>query len=99
VKALAREHTSEALDTLAKIMLDPKAPHAARVSACRELLDRGYGRPESSVNAKVETKREPDFNVLNEAERTELNRILDMAAPFFNKVLEAQGNSDGSSVN
>jgi hypothetical protein len=31
IKALARERTPEALETLTKIMLDPKAPAAARV--------------------------------------------------------------------
>jgi hypothetical protein len=55
LRALARERTHEAMEVLTKIMQDPKAPAAARVAACRELFDRGYGRPESSLNAKVET--------------------------------------------
>lgn len=59
VKVLARERTASAIEVLTKIMEDPKAAPAARVAACRELLDRGYGRPESSVNAKIETETKP----------------------------------------
>jgi hypothetical protein len=40
----ARLHTADALATLAQIANDPKAPHHARVTACSELLDRGWGR-------------------------------------------------------
>jgi hypothetical protein len=45
VKALARECAPEAISTLKAIMLDAKAPSAARISAAQTLLDRGYGRP------------------------------------------------------
>jgi hypothetical protein len=44
VQALAREHTADAIETLATIMLDKKASAAARVSAASVLLDRGYGK-------------------------------------------------------
>jgi Family of unknown function (DUF5681) len=97
VKTLAREHTAAALQTLVTVMTNAKATPTARVAAANSLLDRGYGRPESALTAKVETKREPDLSVLNAAERAEFDRILDMAAPFMNKVLER--NSGGSSVN
>lgn len=45
LRELARERTIEALDTLAEVMGDKDAPHAARVSAACALLDRGYGKP------------------------------------------------------
>jgi Family of unknown function (DUF5681) len=45
VKELAREHTTEAIQTLVSIMANPKSPPAARVSAANALLDRGYGKP------------------------------------------------------
>jgi len=45
IREQAREHTAEALQTLARIMKDEKAPHAARVATANSLLDRGYGRP------------------------------------------------------
>ena len=45
VRDIAREHTEEAIETLAAIMRDEVAPAAARISACTELLHRGHGRP------------------------------------------------------
>ena len=45
VRDIAREHTEEAIETLAAIMRDEAAPAAARISACTELLNRGHGRP------------------------------------------------------
>ena len=51
VQNAAREHSSEALDTLAQIMRNPKAPAAARTSAACALLDRGYGKPSQAIEA------------------------------------------------
>jgi len=45
---LARKQVKSAVDTLAEIMQDGEASAAPRVSAARELLDRGYGK--SSAN-------------------------------------------------
>jgi hypothetical protein len=44
-KALAREHTKEAIETLAEVMRD-KSDNRARVLAANDLLDRGWGKPE-----------------------------------------------------
>lgn len=52
VKVLARQHTPEAIQTLADIMTDTEAPPAARVAAANGILDRGYGRAPASL--KVE---------------------------------------------
>jgi hypothetical protein len=41
VKALARAHTTTAIETLVSIAKNNKATDAARVSACIALLDRG----------------------------------------------------------
>ena len=45
VQEMAREYTPLALKTLAEIVGDGKAPHAARVSAAQALMDRGWGKP------------------------------------------------------
>jgi hypothetical protein len=45
VQELARQHTTDAVQTLVSIMTDPKSAPAARVSAANSLLDRGYGKP------------------------------------------------------
>jgi Family of unknown function (DUF5681) len=51
VQNAAREHSGEAIETLAQIMRNPKAPAAARTSAACALLDRGYGKPPQTVEA------------------------------------------------
>jgi hypothetical protein len=43
IKALAQKHTPAALNTLVSIM-GASESDAARVSAAKELLDRGYGK-------------------------------------------------------
>lgn len=47
--ALAREHTEEAIDTLANIMGDWAAEDRDRAAAANALLDRGHGKPLTAV--------------------------------------------------
>lgn len=44
IKSLARAHTEMAIRTLVAIAKQPKSPAAARVAACKELVDRGWGK-------------------------------------------------------
>jgi hypothetical protein len=53
VRELARGLTKEAIATLAAVMRDDAAPHSARVRAAETLLDRAWGRPETSANIRV----------------------------------------------
>jgi hypothetical protein len=53
VKELAREHMPAAINALVSIMNNPKASDAARVSAATALLDRGYGKPQQHIEAKI----------------------------------------------
>lgn len=48
VRLAAREYTIPAIERLAKIMAKADSD-AAAVSACRELLDRGWGRPTQAL--------------------------------------------------
>lgn len=50
VKELARQHTEDAIHTLAEIMRNAEAPPAARVKASECLLDRAWGKSEATVN-------------------------------------------------
>lgn len=50
VTALARKHTEDAIATLAAIMRNDKEPAAARVRAAEAVLDRAWGRPETTTN-------------------------------------------------
>jgi hypothetical protein len=45
---LARKYDAEAVNTLASIMEDERAPSRTRLEAVREILDRGHGRPTPS---------------------------------------------------
>ena len=49
VKALARQHTEQAIAVLASIMLNEDAKETARVAAASALLDRGYGKPAQAL--------------------------------------------------
>lgn len=44
VRALAREHTRDALATLFRVMRDPRASSIARVRAADAVLDRAWGK-------------------------------------------------------
>lgn len=50
VRALAQTYTLLALATLASIMRDKSAFDTARVSAAKELLDRGHGKSRQGVD-------------------------------------------------
>jgi hypothetical protein len=50
---MARGLTKEAIATLAAVMRDAAAPHSARVRAAETLLDRAWGRPETSANIRI----------------------------------------------
>ena len=49
VKALARQHTQEALETLAQLMKSG-TPDRTRVAAAEALLDRAWGRPMQAID-------------------------------------------------
>jgi hypothetical protein len=55
VQEAARQYTAEAMETLANIMRDAKAPPATRVAAANSLLDRGWGRAPASLSLSHET--------------------------------------------
>jgi len=54
LREIARKHTDTAIQTLVDVLNDPGAPPSARVSASIALLDRGYGKPETSLSVRQE---------------------------------------------
>jgi hypothetical protein len=54
---LAREFTQLSVDTLVELVGDSKSNAAVRVSAAKELLDRGWGKAPQTSNVNVTTKR------------------------------------------
>ncbi len=53
IKIAARSHTRQALVTLVSVMNDRDAPASARVSASEAILNRGWGRPQQRVEARI----------------------------------------------
>lgn len=51
IKALAQTYGPDAIDTLAEIMRNEAAPEAARISAAKELIDRGFGKAVQTVQS------------------------------------------------
>ena len=68
-----RQRTEEAIDTLAAIMGDEKAPPSARVSAAQALLDRGWGRAPQHFDIDQTTRdetpadRAPDMTAIRKS--------------------------------
>ncbi len=52
LKEAAAEHGNEILSTLMGIIRDSETPANVTVAACRELLDRGFGRPAVSIEVQ-----------------------------------------------
>jgi len=53
VRELASTFTEDAVYLLVTTMRDSTAPHAARIAAARELLDRAHGRPSATATVTV----------------------------------------------
>jgi hypothetical protein len=75
VRAAARALTQEAIDTLAAVMRDGRAPPAARMSAAVALLDRGHGRTSQAVELNVGC----DLSKLTDDELDALEKIMERA--------------------
>ena len=74
IKALAQNYTCNALETLANIMLNSDSD-AARVSAAKELLDRGHGRSSQTIKGEINMKDEVLSSRLIEAQQRLLQDV------------------------
>lgn len=77
IRELAANFSEGAIATLVKIAADQQAPHAARVAACRELLDRAHGRPSTCVASPV-----PTNGTLAEQGEATIRAALDGSLPL-----------------
>lgn len=57
LREIADTYTQEAIDTLAEIMRDQGAPHAARATACNSILDRAHGKPKQPIDADLDLSK------------------------------------------
>jgi len=53
VRELAADFSAKAIEVLVNVMNDSMSPHAARIAAARELLDRAHGRPSATTSVTV----------------------------------------------
>jgi hypothetical protein len=87
VRAAAMQYTSEAIETLATIMRNERAPLQARAAAANSLLDRAIGRPE--ISAKIENTTTStagiDFDRLTPEELDALTAKMDELVPLLQK--------------
>jgi hypothetical protein len=60
VQELARQHVPAAIAELARLAVRAKS-ETARIAACRELLDRGYGKPRQGL----EITQPPSFDPIS----------------------------------
>jgi hypothetical protein len=60
VRELARAHGAGAVAELGRLALKAKS-EAVRVAACRELLDRGYGKPEQHASVDLDKRDATDW--------------------------------------
>jgi len=79
VKALARAIAPEAVETLKSVMLDTKAPPAARIGAATAILDRGYGKPNQTVDV-TSILATLDLSKLSDEELEQLAALVSLAA-------------------
>jgi hypothetical protein len=56
IKSLAEPYSAEAIETYVGIMRDTQAPHAARIAAARELIDRGHGKAKESLELTAQMR-------------------------------------------
>lgn len=66
---VARDHTESALATLAEVAANKQEGGSARVSAAKELLDRGWGRATQPISgdpegAPIQTEQKVDISNL-----------------------------------
>ena len=55
LRELAMGHADDAIATLVNLMSDAETPAAARVSASKELLERGFGKPSNTIQMTLKT--------------------------------------------
>ena len=74
---LAREFTSEAVETLAEVMRDKQAPAAARVAAADKILNRGWGQAPQTISI-TEEPNALDLAKLNDEQIEAMVTIRDL---------------------
>jgi hypothetical protein len=81
IKRLARAHTREAVAALVEITNDRKAKNSDRIVAANSLLDRGFGRPHTSID--VEMTLQKRINEMSLDELAAVEQLMTAAPPML----------------
>lgn len=57
VRKLAQQHTLQAMNALICVLDDANAPARDRIVAAREILDRGWGKPDTEYEIPVDVSK------------------------------------------
>ena len=90
IRSYARKFTVEALETLAHVMRQPKAPPAARVMAANALLDRGWGKAAQlvAVDGEIRQLVEVKLNVVHPSQALPGPGVIDAKSNDINSLSE-----------
>jgi Family of unknown function (DUF5681) len=86
----ARDHAPKALKRLVKIMNDERAPLPSVVAACKEIIDRVYGKP-----AQFSTGSQQEFRRAMEMSDDELARIIQSGPPLLELIVDNPEKGNG----
>jgi hypothetical protein len=75
LKQAAAEHGEEVLSALVSIIRNQETPPHVIVVACRELLDRGYGKPTQSIDETVTVQNGMGPEMIKRLETDMLERM------------------------
>ena len=81
LRELARAHTRDALDTLYTIMTARGSSDTAKISAARELLARGWGKPADEADI-LRVWLEANQNALDNADDKPITFVMPMTVDF-----------------
>ena len=74
IQELARQHAPTAITELGRLAVKAKS-ETARIAACRELLDRGYGKPRQGLEITPPPSVDPIRMLLDEIAAKSRNEV------------------------
>ena len=80
IREIAREYSDEAFEALVSVVRDAQAPHAAKIGAAKEILDRAYGKSTQPIAGDDEAPPIRHSIDMKKLSKTALQEIAALAA-------------------